>query len=91
MKIFLSVLILIFSLQSWTKADQKNDLIKDANEGDAIAQNNLGFNYLYGQNGFAQDTDKAIKYLNLAAEQEQVNAMTTVGWFYFTGEFGAPK
>ena len=29
---------------------------------------------------------KAIKYLNLAAEQEQVNAMTTVGWTYFTGE-----
>ena len=91
MKRLLLMLILIFSLQSWTKADQKNDLIKDANEGNAIAQNNLGFNYLYGQNGFAQDTDTAIKYLNLAAEQEQVNAMTTVGWFYFTGEFGALK
>ena len=80
-------LLLITSSQ----ADQKNDLIKDANEGNAIAQNNLGFNYLYGQNGFAQDTDKAIKYLNLAAAQDQVNAMTTVGWIYFTGEFGAPK
>jgi len=91
MKVFIAVLVLIFSLQSWTKADQKNDLIKEANEGNAIAQNNLGFNYLYGLNGFDQDTDKAIKYLNLAAEQEQVNAMTTVGWTYFTGEFGAPK
>ena len=91
MRVFIAVLVLIFSLQSLSKADQKNDLIKDANEGNAIAQNNLGFNYLYGQNGFDQDTDKAIKYLNLAAEQEQVNAMTTVGWFYFTGEFGAPK
>ena len=91
MRVFIGVLVLIFSLQSLTKADQKNDLIKDANEGNAIAQNNLGFNYLYGHNGFLQDTDKAIKYLNLAAEQEQVNAMTTVGWFYFTGEFGAPK
>ena len=91
MKRLLLMLILIFSLQSWTKADQKNDLIKDANEGDAIAQNNLGFNYLYGLNDFNKDIDKAIKYLNLAAEQEQVNAMTTVGWIYFTGEFGAPK
>ena len=27
----------------------------------------------------------------MAAEQEQVNAMTTIGWFYFTGEFGAGK
>ena len=91
MKVFLSVLILIFSLQSLTKADQLNDLIEDADNGNAIAQNNLGFNYLYGLNGFTKDTDKAIKYLNLAAEQEQVNAMTTVGWTYFTGEFGAPK
>ena len=91
MRIFITVLVLIFSLQSLTKADQLNDLIKDADNGDAIAQNNLGFNYLYGLNGFTKDTDKAIKYLNLAAEQEQVNAMTTVGWTYFTGEFGAPK
>ena len=91
MRVFITVLVLIFSLQSLTKADQLNDLIKDADNGDAIAQNNLGFNYLYGLNGFTKDTDKAIKYLNLAAEQEQVNAMTTVGWTYFTGEFGARK
>tara|TARA_B100001175_G_scaffold233371_1_gene199808 strand:+ start:2082 stop:2672 length:591 start_codon:yes stop_codon:yes gene_type:complete len=91
MRIFLSILVLIFSFQSFTKADQKNDLIKDANSGDAVAQNNLGFAYLYGLHGFTKDISKAIKYLNLAAEQEQVNAMTTVGWIYFTGEFGAPK
>jgi len=91
MRIFLAVLVLIFSLQTFTKADQLNDLIKDADNGDAISQNNLGYNYLYGLNGFTKDTDKAIKYLNLAAEQEQVNAMTTVGWIYFTGEFGATK
>ena len=36
-------------------------------------------------------SENAIKYLNLAAEQEQVNAMTTIGWIYFTGKFGAPK
>ena len=91
MRVFIAVLFLIFSLNSLSNADQKNDLIRDANEGDAIAQNNLGFNYLLGLNGFTKDTDKAIKYLNLAAEQEQVNAMTTVGWTYFTGEFGAQK
>ena len=27
----------------------------------------------------------------MAAEQDQVNAMTTVGWVYFSGEFGAPQ
>ena len=34
--------------------------------------------------------DKAIFYLNAAAAQGQVNAMTTVGWTYFTGDHGAP-
>ena len=88
MKRLLFILILTFSFQTLTKAD---DLVKDANNGDAISQNNLGYNYLYGINGFAQDIEKAIEYLNLAAAQEQVNAMTTVGWTYFTGEYGAPK
>jgi len=91
MRIVIAVLILIFSLQSLTKADQKKNLIEKADNGNAIAQNNLGFNYLYGINGFIKDIEKAIKYLNLAAGQEQVNAMTTVGWTYFTGEHGAPK
>ena len=85
--ILISIIFINFSVL----ADDKNWLIKKANEGDPVAQNNLGYNHLYGLNGFKQDTEKAIKYLNLAADQEQVNAMTTVGWFYFTGEFGAPK
>jgi hypothetical protein len=79
-------LILTFSVA----ANEIDDLTKLADEGDAIAQNNLGYSYLYGLNG-VKDLDKAIYYLNAAASQGQVNAMTTVGWFYFTGEFGAPK
>ena len=89
MRIFVTVIILIFSIQSLSNANQ--NLINSADNGDAIDQNNVGFGYLYGIGGFPQDTDKAIKYLNLAAAQDQVNAMTTVGWIYFTGEFGAPK
>ena len=38
-----------------------------------------------------QDNDKAILYLNKAAAQNQINAMTTVGWAYFTGKYGAPQ
>ena len=91
MRTFITVLVLIFSFQSWTSAEEKNNLIERADNGDAIAQNNLGYNYLYGLSGFKEDIEKAIKYLNLAAEQEQVNAMTTVGWIYFTGEHGAEK
>ena len=91
MRVFIAVLVLIFSLQSWVKADYLTDLTNRADNGDAIAQNNLGYNYLYGLKGIPKDIEKAIHYLNAAAEQEQVNAMTTVGWTYFTGEYGAPK
>ena len=87
--IFFIFYLLIF-LNNSVKADYLSDLTKLADEGDAIAQNNLGYSYLYGLDGI-KDLDKAIYYLNAAASQGQVNAMTTVGWFYFTGEFGAPK
>ena len=87
--IFFILYFLIF-LNNSVKADYLSDLTKLADEGDAIAQNNLGYSYLYGLDG-VKDLDKAIYYLNAAASQGQVNAMTTVGWFYFTGEFGAPK
>lgn len=91
MKKIIFIIFIVLSFQSVSMTDEKNWLIEKADEGDPIAQNNLGYNYLYGLNSFSEDLDKAIKYLNLAAEQEQVNAMTTIGWIYFTGEFGAPK
>ena len=87
----ISILISIIFLNFSVLADDINWQIEKADEGDPVYQNNVGYNFLYGINGFSKDLDKAIKYLNMAAEQEQVNAMTTVGWFYFTGEFGAPK
>ena len=91
MRKILVIIIFILNFQTLTLSAQADDLVKDANNGDAVSQNNLGFNYLYGINGYSKDMEKAIEYLNLAAAQEQVNAMTTVGWTYFTGEHGAPK
>ena len=69
------------------------DLKKRADTGDAIAQNNLGHTYLYGNEelNVSIDLDKGIKYLNMAAEQDQVNAMTTIGWNYFLGDKGAEQ
>lgn len=81
----------MLSFQSWTKADNHQGLIELADEGDAIAQNNLGHYYLYRSENNPENLDKAIYYLNSAAAQEQVNAMTTVGWTYFTGDYGAPQ
>ena len=89
MKKILLFLIITICLQSASYGNQ--ELINEADNGDPIAQNNVGYAYLYGMEGFEKDIDKAIKYLNMAAEQDQVNAMTTVGWVYFSGEFGAPQ
>ena len=83
MKKFILILILTLSFQTLTFIAQAGDLVKDANNSDAISQNNLGYNYLYGINGYTKDIEKAIEYFNLAAVQEQVNAMTTVGWTFF--------
>ena len=69
------------------------DLKRRADAGDAVAQNNLGHIYLYGnaELNVSVDLGKAIEYLNKAAEQDQVNAMTTIGWNYFLGDKGAEQ
>ena len=87
--IYLFIVFFLF-INNSVKADYLSDLTKLADEGDPIAQNNLGYSYLVGLDGVT-DIDKAIYYLNAAAAQGQVNAMTTVGWTYFTGEYGAPQ
>ena len=43
-------------------------------EGNAIAQNNLGFSYSEGQNGVKQDLTKAAELYQLSAEQDYVYA-----------------
>ena len=91
-KILFLILFSIFTFS--VSANEIDKLTKLADNGDPIAQNNLGHYYLYLSDDNPDDKellDKAIYYLNAAAEQEQVNAMTTVGWTYFTGEHGAPK
>ena len=74
-------------------ADELDDLKTLADAGDAAAQNDLGHSYLFGNKelGVSIDLDKGIEYLNKAAEQDQVNAMTTIGWNYFLGDKGAEQ
>ena len=69
------------------------ELKRRADAGDAFAQNDLGHLYLYGNEEYnvSVNLDKGIEYLNMAAEQDQVNAMTTIGWNYFLGDKGAEQ
>ena len=87
------IVIFLFFFNTIAKADYLSSLTKEADNGDIISQNNLGHLYLDGSNEYdiPKDIDKAIYYLSKAASQGQVNAMTTVGWTYFTGNHGATQ
>ena len=55
-----------------------------AEQGDAVAQNNLGNMYRNG-NGVPQDAAEAVRLYRLAAEQGDASAMTNLGAMYSQG------
>lgn len=89
---YILLIFYAFNFSSLYSDDFHTTLKKKADRGDAISQNDLGHMYLDGFSDYniEQDIDKAIYYLSKAAAQNQVNAMTTVGWVYFEGTHGAP-
>ena len=95
MKKIITIFLVFFTcyISNVYAGDYHSTLKQKADEGDAISQNDLGHLYLNGFPDYSipQDTEKAIHYLNKAAAQNQVNAMTTVGWVHFSGEYGAIK
>ena len=56
-----------------------------ASEGNVDSQMNLGYMYLYGNNGVEQDFAKAFEYYNMAAEQDNPIALNNIGSLYFNG------
>ena len=60
-----------------------------AEEGDALAQYNLGLMYGKGE-GVPQDDAEAVKWYRLAAEQGLANAQNSLGVMYTNGE-GVPQ
>ena len=55
-----------------------------AEQGDATAQNNLGFMYARGE-GVPEDDVEAVKWYRLAAEQGDATAQTNLGVMYAIG------
>ncbi len=58
-------------------------------QGDAVAQANLGFMYAKGQ-GVAQDYQEAVRWYRLAAEQGHPVAQNNLGFAYELGH-GVPQ
>ena len=59
--------------------------IRLANEGSKEDQMNLAYMYLYGANGIKQDFEKAFKFYEMAAKQDDPIALNNLGSLYFSG------
>ena len=60
------------------KNDERNEIIKAAEQGDAIGQYNLGAMYDYGD-GVEQSDEAAEKWYTLAADQGNTDAQYSLG------------
>lgn len=84
------ILVLIFAgllLAAFPLVAQQSDinsLIAAAKAGDANAQADLGYDYLYGV-GVRKNVVQACKWLSMAAEQNQAIAQTNLGFCYMNG------
>ena len=66
------------------------DLIAEAENGDAHAQNEVGKALFLGQLGLAKNEKQAVKWFRKAAEQNHADAQYNLGWRYADGR-GVPK
>jgi len=60
-----------------------------ADQGDAAAQNNLGYMYELGK-GVSQDYQEALRWYRLAAEQGDPPAQSNLSYMYYHGQ-GVPQ
>jgi TPR repeat protein len=62
---------------------------RQANEGDAVAQTDIGRLYAEGR-GVAQDFSEAQRWFHMAADQGQPDALYDLGMMYANGQGGPP-
>lgn len=62
-------------------------LLKKAEQGDAVAQNNLGMMYVDG-NVVQKNLTTALSWFEKSARSGLPNAQTSMGWAYMSDEFG---
>ena len=69
-----------------TEADHKavEEIKAKADNGDPLAQFNVGVRYMSGE-GVNQDAVEAVKWYRKAAEQGYAEAQLNLGWCYFNG------
>jgi len=71
----------IGQLQNSTSSIPTSELREKAEQGDAEAQNTVGFNYHFGEGNYKADVE-AVKWFKLAAEQGNMEAEFNLGYCY---------
>lgn len=84
MKKILFILIVLTSLLNCTSLKEIDDLKALANNGNAVAQYNLGIMYAEGL-GVQENNKEAVKWFKLAAEQGDTGAQYNLGVMYTKG------
>lgn len=78
-----------FSPNQQESKEKKEQALKTTQEladsGDVNAQLFIAYSYLYGQNDFAVDYQKAFDYYSLAAAQDSPIALNNLGSLYYSG------
>jgi TPR repeat protein len=94
MKFLTAIVVLALSIllsQSGIAADKSIEAIrKAAEQGNAVAQNNLGWAYERGK-GVPRDLNEAVRLYRLAAKQGNANGQNNLGRAYAAGKGGVPK
>ena len=96
-KIIASLFLLCFSLGQTAEEPRKtegvkysSELLKMAENGDAESQRKLGQCYLVGE-GIKKNNEVGIRWLQKAAEVENLNALVLLFGIYFKGECGTAR
>ena len=91
MRFPLGLVCLMCSLTAWGQQQRGSaleDLIRAAEQGNAISQYNLALKYDFGR-GVPQDYAEAVKWYRLSAEQGRAQAPYNLGLMHYHGR-GVP-
>ena len=88
-RLFISWMLCFIGIASFAQENSIDSLIIRSENGDEEAQYELFFCYLQG-NGVENDTTLAIKYLTMAANNDNPDALFRLGNIYRYGYYGLP-
>jgi hypothetical protein len=86
----LFILLLAVLTRGTLKAQSFESMLKNARQGNAVAQLYVGMHYESG-NGVAKDETKALYWFDKAAKQNVAQAKYKIGEFYHQGKAGVKK